>query len=98
MPRIYFDEKINDYIVDAGTPNWFVEDVIANDDYTLLITFVTGEKKLFDFKPLLDQVYYRELKDNEELFKKATVGGDTVVWNDEIDIAPEYLYENGIPV
>ena len=98
MPRIYFDEKINDYIFDAGTPNWFVEDVIANDDYTLLITFVTGERKLFDFKPLLDQVYYRELKDNEELFKKATVGGDTVVWNDEIDIAPEYLYENGIPV
>ena len=26
---------------------------------------------------------------------KATVKGGTVAWNDEIDIAPEYLYENG---
>ena len=73
-------------------------EVEVKEDYKLLITFVTGEQKLFDFKPLLDQVYYKELKDNEELFKKATVGGDTVVWNDEIDIAPEYLYEHGIPV
>ena len=97
MPRIYFDEKINDYIIDAGTPEWFITDVKANDDYTLLLTFVTGEKKLFDFKPLLNQCYYIPLKDIE-LFKKAYIQGAQVVWSDDIDIAPEYLYENGIPV
>ena len=96
--EVYFDERFNDYVYSAGVPEWEVKEVEAKDDYKLLITFVTGEKKLFDFKPLLDQVYYKELKDNEELFKKATVGGDTVVWNDEIDIAPEYLYEHGTPV
>jgi hypothetical protein len=96
--EVYYDEQQKDYSISAGVPEWEVKEVEAKDDYKLLITFVTGEKKLFDFKPLLDQVYYKELKDNEELFKKATVGGDTVVWNDEIDIAPEYLYENGTPV
>ena len=41
MPKEYFDEKLNDNIIDAGTPNWFIDDVKANDDYTLLLTFVT---------------------------------------------------------
>ena len=97
MPKEYFDEKLNDNIIDAGTPNWFIDDVKANDDYTLLLTFVTGEKKLFDFKPLLDDYYFIPLK-NIDLFKKAYICGRSVVWSDEIDIAPEYLYENGIPV
>ena len=39
-------------------PNWFVDNVEANDDYTLLLTFITGEIKLFDFKPLLDDNYF----------------------------------------
>ena len=92
--NIYFDEKINDYVIDAGPPNWFVDEVKANNDYTLLLTFVTGEKKIFDFKPLLNEYPFEPLKDID-FFKKAYICGRSVVWNDDIDIAPEYLYENG---
>ncbi len=97
MPETYFDEKLNDYIIDAGTPNWFVDDVIANDDYTLLLTFVTGEKKLFDCKPLLADSFFEPLKDIN-FFKKAHICGRSVVWSDEIDIAPEYVYEASKPI
>ena len=95
--EVYFDERFNDYVYSAGIPEWEVKEVEAKDDYKLLITFVTGEKKLFDFKPLLDDYYFIPLK-NIDLFKKAYICGRSVVWSDEIDIAPEYLYENGIPV
>lgn len=93
----YYDEQQKDYVYFVDNPEWEVKEVEAKDDYKLLITFATGEKKIFDFAPLLNQIYYKDLID-KELFKKACVGGDTVVWNDEIDIAPEYLYENSIPI
>ena len=34
-------------------PVWVVKDVIAYEDYTLLITFSTGEKRIYDVRPLL---------------------------------------------
>lgn len=59
----------------------------------LLLTFSTGEKRLFDttclqgsaFKPLSD----------EQVFKNVQVTHGFVTWMDgEIDCAPEYMYEN----
>ena len=94
--KMYYDEKLNDYIIDAGTPNYKVTEVQANDDYTLLLTFVTGEKKIFDFKPLLEEYPFQPLK-NKRLFKKAFICCG-IAWNDEIDIDSEYLYENGVLV
>ena len=70
--EVYYDEQLKDYIISAGIPDYKITDVIANDDYTLLLTFVTGEKKLFDFKPLLDEYPFEPLK-NLGLFKKAFV-------------------------
>lgn len=94
--EMYYDEKLNDYIIDAGTPNYKVTEVQANDDYTLLLTFVTGEKKIFDFKPLLEEYPFQPLK-NKRLFKQAFICCG-IAWNDEIDIDSEYLYENGVLV
>ena len=48
--QVYYDEKLKDYIVSAGIPDWKITEVVANDDYTLLLTFVNGEKKIFDCK------------------------------------------------
>lgn len=31
-------------------------------------------------------------------FLSAYVSGDTVIWNDEVDIAPEHLYECSTPI
>ena len=74
-----------------------VKNVRALDDYTLLITFSNGEKKTFDFKPLLGFPCFIPLRD-KGLFRSAYVDYGTVAWNEEIDIAPEALYENGVLV
>lgn len=77
-------------------PVWVVKAVEPREDYTLLITFENGEKKIFDAKELLDIPICEPLK-NISFFMKAHAAYDTVAWSDDIDIAPEYLYEQGIP-
>jgi len=73
--------------------------VKALPDYMLLLEFEDGAKKKFDFKKLLNSAPFYPLK-NVELFNKAKSdnGGGGVVWDDDIDIASEYLYDNGILV
>ena len=45
-------------------------------------------------KPYLNYPMYKPLEDIS-LFNSVSTNGQTVVWNDEIDIAPETLFENG---
>lgn len=70
-------------------------DVIALEDYELLITFKNGEKKIFDVKPYLQLKLYEPLM-NKGFFKLAKADGMTVYWNDDLDICPDELYENSI--
>uniref|UniRef100_A0A831UGN6 DUF2442 domain-containing protein n=1 Tax=Geobacter metallireducens TaxID=28232 RepID=A0A831UGN6_GEOME len=66
--------------------------VVPQDDFHLLITFNTGETRLFDARPYLEKGVFKRLK-NLELFKQAYVAFDTVCWPDNLDIAPETLYD-----
>lgn len=67
------------------------------EDYKVLITFTDGERKIFDFAPLLDMPCYQPLKD-KAIFSAVYVEFGTLVWNDgEIDIAPETLLAEGVP-
>lgn len=72
-----------------------VKEVEVLEDYKLLLTFNTGEIKIFNMKDKLEQKAFSPLKDLE-LFKKAKVEFGTVVWNDEIDYCPDCLYEESI--
>lgn len=64
------------------------------DDLYLMITFSTGEKRIYDATPLLKYPVYQALKD-KSVFERVYVECGTLVWNDgEIDIAPENLYKN----
>jgi len=75
-----------------------VTSIRAMDDYKLWIRFLTGEEKVFDFKPLLDKGVFSTLK-NKEIFEGVYIDLGVPVWcNGEIDIAPERLYYNGISV
>lgn len=78
-------------------PCWIVKDVKPNDDFTLLITFSGGERKVFDCKPLLSRAVFAPLH-NPAFFMLAKASCGTVIWNDDVDIAPEHLYERSIPV
>ena len=71
-------------------------EVLTN--YVLNLTFNVGSYKTFDFEPYIEKDgIYKPLKD-KSLFNDFKLDGWTVSWADgTIDIAPEFLYENGIP-
>lgn len=84
----------------AGEPlkSLKVECVEPLENFELSLRFSTGEKKIFDMKPLLEKPVYAPLK-NEKLFNRVYLDYGIPSWNDgEIDIAPERLYENSVDV
>ncbi len=74
---------------------WTVKNVEPLKEYKILLTFEKDVKKIFDMKPYLKYPMYKPLE-NMALFNMVHTNGETVVWNDEIDIAPETLYEKGL--
>ena len=68
-----------------------VKEVIATDDYKLVLTFTNAEKGIYDCKKLLDFGVFKEFKDID-YFKQATVEHGTVIWPHEQDICPDTLY------
>jgi len=68
--------------------------VIANDDYTLTLTFANGEVKVYDINPLLDFGVFKELRD-KTYFRKVFVFNGTIQWPNEQDICPDTLYLDG---
>ncbi len=80
-----------------ANPVWCVADVKANRDYTLLLTFENGEKRMYDAKPLLNKKVCADLN-NLNFFLRAKAQYGTVVWSDDVDIAPEHLYECSVPI
>lgn len=66
------------------------------DDYKLWLRFSTGEAKIFDFKPLLNEPCFIPLQD-KNVFNQVYIDYGVTVWNDgDIDIAPELLYKNSV--
>ncbi len=66
--------------------------VHPNPDYSMLIVFENGEKKLFDMRTYLDQKPWDNLK-NQNIFLRAFVHNGTIAWPGNYDIDPETLYE-----
>ncbi|BEU86587.1 hypothetical protein TAMA11512_00510 [Selenomonas sp. TAMA-11512] len=59
----------------------------------MLVTFSTGEKRLFD-TTLLEGEAFRPLA-NDEIFLHPVLFHGVITWNNgEIDIAPEYVYKH----
>lgn len=89
---------VKDGIVYAGEqkPPIKVCGVRPMKNHLLWLRFNTGEAKIFDFKPLLDTAAFSPLKD-EALFSQVYIDYGVTVWMDgDIDISPDYLYENAV--
>ncbi len=71
-------------------------DVDYIKDYDLLITFSDGKKKLVNLYPHLNGEVFEELKDMA-LFTQYGLNHVTIEWVNGADLAPEFLYEQGIP-
>lgn len=66
-------------------------------DHLLRVRFLNGELRDFDMKPLLARKCYLPLK-NDILFQTATVTFGTVQWANGLDLDPEWLYKDSVPV
>ena len=64
-------------------------------DYTLHLTFSTGEVRLVDFTPLMQKGICRKLQ-NLDYFRSFRLDPFTVDWNNGIGFAPRYLYERSV--
>ncbi len=74
----------------------FVKSVKYDSEYRLLLTFEDGVRKLVDLKSHLDGEIFKPLKDIN-YFKRVSVNPDldTIVWENNADFSPDFLYEIG---
>ena len=71
-----------------------VQAVKPLSDMMMILTFTSGEKRLFDGTKLLQYPVFKPLAD-ESVFMSAKVEQGVVTWyNGEIDIAPETMYRD----
>ncbi len=77
----------------------FVKDAEYISGYKILFTFEDGTERLVDLEAYLDGEIFEPLKD-VEYFKRFRMNPDidTIVWDNDADMSPDFLYEIGIPV
>ena len=78
-----------------------IKNVSALPDFKLSVQFSEGVTKIYDVKPLFEKIpFFATLKDQPEVFASVTVdvGGYGIVWNDELDLSCDELWENGVQV
>ena len=75
-----------------------VKTVNVIPDYRLSIQFAEGVTKIYDLKPLFEKwPIFRNLKNDDTLLYNVEVdaGGYGIIWNDDIDLSCDELFENG---
>ena len=78
-----------------------VKNVFALPEYKLSVQFSEGVTKIYDVKPLIDNIpVFAKLTNDRHEFENVTVdvGGYGIVWNDDIDLSCDELWENGVQV
>lgn len=86
----HFNKGVNRMLVDVVA-------VKTRPDYQLELTFANDERRRFDMRPLLMQKPWNRIA-GAGIFERVRVDCGTVVWPGEIDIAPETLYDDSVPL
>jgi len=75
-----------------------VKAVNALPDYRLSVQFAEGVTKIYDMKPLFSKwAPFKVLENAPGLFYDVEVdtGGYGIIWNDDLDLSCDELFENG---
>ena len=78
-----------------------IKNVFPLPEFKLSVQFSEGTTKIYDVKLLFDKIrMFAELKNNPKEFSCVTVdvGGYGIVWNDNLDLSCNELWENGVKV
>jgi len=88
-----------------------IVDVVANDNFTLTLTFDNGERRIFDAAPLLKpgtvfapfaklenfrRVYLDE--DHSVAWDIDPAVDSRVIWNNKVDLCPDSCYVDSVPI
>ena len=74
-----------------------IKSVKPLENMIIEVVFNNGVCKKYDINNLLDKYEIFKKLENEELFNKVKVdvGGYGIVWNEEIDLSSEEIWNNG---
>lgn len=75
-----------------------VRSVDALPDYKLIVQFCEGVTKIYDIEPLFERLpAFAYFKRYEEEFYSVTtdVGGYGIIWNDDLDLSCDELWDHG---
>ena len=76
-----------------------IKTVFALPEYKLSVQFSEGITKIYDMKPLMERSpLLAEFNDTEFACVCVDVGGYGIVWNDDLDLSCDELWENGVRV
>ena len=71
-----------------------IKEAYYQSGYKIVLTFETGENRIVDLEPHLDGEIFEPLK-SIDYFKTVKVNADidTIVWSNDADFSPDFLYE-----
>lgn len=74
-----------------------IKNVSPLPEYKLSVQFAEGVTKIYDMNPLFEKMpVFAALKDNEMFGGVGVdVGGYGIVWNDDLDLSCDELWDNG---
>ena len=78
-----------------------IKRIAAMPDFKLSVQFAEGVSKIYDMAPLVEKLpVFEELKYDIQLFNcvEVDVGGYGIIWNDDLDLSCDELWENDVTV
>ncbi len=75
-----------------------IKNVSPLPEYKLSVQFAEGVTKIYDVKPLFQKIpVFKSLENNNDFGSVyVDVGGYGIIWNDELDLSCDELWNNGV--